>query len=665
MNYRPFLFWCQKVLPLVYDESLSYYELLCKVVHYINGLLADAKLTQEKFDAVEAELAELRKMITDLQINKLITQEVEAALDKMVEDGTLADLLDTVVNGTTDQFQAQRMFRTKYEIDHYGAQSFCCTGSSWLFLGGHGDSSEYVTIRETSMTGQVLRTVYRDGTALGHCNGSAFYNGKIYVARGGINHVIVVDYETLNIESVIEVSGLSTCHGIDFWNGTCYLAGRGTDYGSATERTDVFTLNLETGEATRILVHQFPKPTNSFSMTIQNIAVYGGYVYFTCCERNYIEKVSLESGAVIQTWDMGDGDGFYPYCEVESGKFVDGQLYIMTAASLSASAKTKMFAQVFKTNIGGVVNRALPYVPNAIPSTYSIYIDPTAGGTNPDGTDDNPFNSVEEACIVHAYLSRCTIYGVYRFYVNNASGFDDNPEAVKICRDSVAFSGNNVVLKAVNLYDGDFTFTNCTVEGIFYAQNAVVHCNNVGGGELQGASVRFGVNNPSFSEYSLTRCNIDFTGVASGWDDATGSFTNSSVDYPCLDIDLVPTFNFGNPVDAYYEVGSLLKNVLKTASRAGAGIQFDIRVANGAGYVRRLDYSTSEITNIFNGTEVTKVIEVITWNNSAEKLLRIRLIIGFNGSEFRAHVDDVLDVIGGGQNFDPVVHCTNFKLKMK
>ena len=31
-----FRFWCQKVLPLVYDDSLSYYEILCKVVD--NGI---------------------------------------------------------------------------------------------------------------------------------------------------------------------------------------------------------------------------------------------------------------------------------------------------------------------------------------------------------------------------------------------------------------------------------------------------------------------------------------------------------------------------------------------------------------------------------------------------------------------------------------------------
>ena len=33
-----FNLWCQKVLPLVYDDSLSYYEVICKLTNYISGL---------------------------------------------------------------------------------------------------------------------------------------------------------------------------------------------------------------------------------------------------------------------------------------------------------------------------------------------------------------------------------------------------------------------------------------------------------------------------------------------------------------------------------------------------------------------------------------------------------------------------------------------------
>ena len=59
MNIKPlhhFRFWCQKVLPLVYDDSLSYYEVLCKVVNYINNLIDTNNQIIEYVDELKAEL---------------------------------------------------------------------------------------------------------------------------------------------------------------------------------------------------------------------------------------------------------------------------------------------------------------------------------------------------------------------------------------------------------------------------------------------------------------------------------------------------------------------------------------------------------------------------------------------------------------------------------
>lgn len=59
MDIKPlhhFRFWCQKVLPLVYDDSLSYYEVLCKVVHYINNLIDTSNEIIEYVDELKAEL---------------------------------------------------------------------------------------------------------------------------------------------------------------------------------------------------------------------------------------------------------------------------------------------------------------------------------------------------------------------------------------------------------------------------------------------------------------------------------------------------------------------------------------------------------------------------------------------------------------------------------
>ena len=51
-----FRFWCQKVLPLVYDDSLSYYEVLCKVVNYINNLIGTNNEIIQYVDELKAEL---------------------------------------------------------------------------------------------------------------------------------------------------------------------------------------------------------------------------------------------------------------------------------------------------------------------------------------------------------------------------------------------------------------------------------------------------------------------------------------------------------------------------------------------------------------------------------------------------------------------------------
>ena len=53
-----FRFWCQKVLPLVYDESLSYYEILCKVVKYINDLI---KSDEEIIENIEINIVQEEK----------------------------------------------------------------------------------------------------------------------------------------------------------------------------------------------------------------------------------------------------------------------------------------------------------------------------------------------------------------------------------------------------------------------------------------------------------------------------------------------------------------------------------------------------------------------------------------------------------------------------
>lgn len=62
-NLNTFKFWCQKVLPLVYDDSLSYYEVLCKVVKYINDLIENDKIIGDELTSLQSELAKVNQWI--------------------------------------------------------------------------------------------------------------------------------------------------------------------------------------------------------------------------------------------------------------------------------------------------------------------------------------------------------------------------------------------------------------------------------------------------------------------------------------------------------------------------------------------------------------------------------------------------------------------------
>ena len=76
---REFGFWCQKVLPLVYDESLSYYEVLCKVRDKLNELIKQDGVFGEALRELEKELADVNQWIANFD-----TEFVKELVEKYV-----------------------------------------------------------------------------------------------------------------------------------------------------------------------------------------------------------------------------------------------------------------------------------------------------------------------------------------------------------------------------------------------------------------------------------------------------------------------------------------------------------------------------------------------------------------------------------------------------
>lgn len=85
-----FSFWCYKVLPLVYDNSLSYYEILCKVVTYINNLIDQDKIFGYELTNLLKELEKVKEWI-----NNFDTSFIEELIKKYIATMILVEISDS------------------------------------------------------------------------------------------------------------------------------------------------------------------------------------------------------------------------------------------------------------------------------------------------------------------------------------------------------------------------------------------------------------------------------------------------------------------------------------------------------------------------------------------------------------------------------------------
>lgn len=114
VRLRHFNFWCYKVLPLVYDDSLSYYEVLCKVTDYINKLIdSDRELA--------GEIEELKEEMKTVQewIDNFDTSYIEDILEKWVATFVMFGLTDTgyFVAYIPESWKTINFATTGYDID--------------------------------------------------------------------------------------------------------------------------------------------------------------------------------------------------------------------------------------------------------------------------------------------------------------------------------------------------------------------------------------------------------------------------------------------------------------------------------------------------------------------------------------------------------------------
>lgn len=500
-------YWCQKVIPLVYEDSLSYYELLGKVVNKINELIAN---NNELPDLVVEQIKEM----LDSDTLKEIVEEFLAETEGIVFDTDL----------TSNDIDIECLYNYFYKdgrtdgVTHHCVMQSMCIMPNGNFIGVFNDEqklSNAGVIREFDNNGGFIREA---NVQIGHGQACTTDGNKIYVGWLTENYngsetrtdkVSVIDYNSLTVDEVIHV--------VQPVNGIAY------NYDNDTFIIYYNNKYYEVTKDLQVTIREFivDQKIYNASQIRQDIMYYKNMVGQFINYPNIICFYSLDDGKLVKMYNIGEKvNTGAPITEIESGQFYNGEIYICGFSRLEDGE----YGYVNICKIDPWKNTYNTYAKYArYNGDLNIYVDGDTTSYIQDGSIEHPFKFIGMACSV-LHSSRHT----------------NTPLKIK-CK-----SGTNVGFlilhdKAnldVNVY-GDIE-TNYTLKGVrlssvsnFKVRNATILKNTNSGSNTSNACafIEFstgmfidcsvdGVNNEVgiYATYSAIDCeDVNFSNVVNGW----------------------------------------------------------------------------------------------------------------------------------------------------
>lgn len=174
----PFAFWCQKVMPAVLDDSLSFYEVLCKLtaklndaIETINGHSELITTMQSEIDALQTLTAQHTQQIADL------TKKVQANADNITAINTRTKGLSTKTDSANNWFglnlqtDDSYVYRLAWSTDAPAASVLQTSrpGSVYYQIGGPQDDWTWAHVQNSTKGTQpaftsISRTIYNQIT---------------------------------------------------------------------------------------------------------------------------------------------------------------------------------------------------------------------------------------------------------------------------------------------------------------------------------------------------------------------------------------------------------------------------------------------------------------------------------------------------------------------
>ena len=586
-NKEPFRFWCQKVLPLVYDNSLSYYEMLCKTVNYLNNVINDVNSLGQNVNELMIAFNSLKSYVDNYFENLNVQEEINKKLDELVKDGTLSALINNILIKTpTSNFadleylcsiQNHYPYKTDTEdylttptepqgIAYIDNENVVCFYSCGEKTGGFGAKNDPVMIREFHFTDDRTSSfIVREKliTGLQHANSASYdkTNNVIYVAlRGYANSdntgivdstdIAIVDYATLFVKEIKHVSmpdGYNRIDviGFDKINNILYC---GTE-------DKIFKINADWSAT---LVFSWTKEY-TYAHNLQGLCVIDDYFYICTHNPNTIFCYNNKGGiAKILNFPEYDEDGHaIRYPEDIDYDPISFDVYINAWAGTSLLGYNEVgqwrSCYVFKFNpFKNVITSHRQSESGLININKTIYVNSNNKSIYQKGSEAYPYTLINEA--INAVIS-----GTKDIFIDANGSFD---EYVNIQGINCSFIGElnvnsiNIQSALVRFEKGLILSGKNVTNSVCRIINSIVNINNKfvinGGYENQsGLYISNGELNTDFSfdisasncKYAISLINSKFNGYCNNITPKRCFISLSSVDKKYLPDDTIIDYN--------------------------------------------------------------------------------------------------------------------------
>lgn len=343
-----------KAIPLAFDESLSYYECLCGLLKYLKDTILPAiNNNADALIEVQNLIEQLKKYVNTYFDSLDIQTEVNNKLDEMVEDGTLASIInEEIFNELNNQVETNTnnisllplkvtpnvrrlgRFLIPYGSDilstdsaqtNFNLQGSCLTSSSTMIMMLVNNDDTSCTVKEFNFkNGQILRETVV--SYAGHGNGIHKIGDYLYIAT--YTNLTGSTIKKVRYDDLSEVA----TYNFDFYVKTIYQD-ETTNKVYIANDGEIYEWTLDTTTVTKLFDWNIPNFEINVDGTIQTIAVYKDMIYLLgCC--NQISSVVIfvldKDGNLYTSYDLGTNNIASYYGEGQD-IMQDGDVFYLTS----------------------------------------------------------------------------------------------------------------------------------------------------------------------------------------------------------------------------------------------------------------------------------------------------------------------------------------------